>query len=188
MLYRENIPLNSVISCHGTRKSCGYILLKPFSILMLTDCWKSDQCLHGKGNKSPSMSSSSHHKRMGGKSWWRDWIEPVFIPVSPQPQASQGPPGTLRACLGAREREESFGRLEGAATAMAMKIHLTVNNHLCFPLTWQEKLKEGNERGNEGHFDVRTLFMGTFRISIIVFYFILCLQIYVIADTVPFVS
>lgn len=112
MFYRENIPLNSVISFHGTRNSCPYTLLKPFSILMLTNCCKSDQCLHGKGNKSLSMSSSSHHKHMGGEPWWRDWIEPVLILVSPQPQASQGPRGTLLACLGAKKREESFGSLE----------------------------------------------------------------------------
>lgn len=88
-------------------------LLKPFSILMLTNCCKSDQCLHGKRNKSQSMSSSSHHKRMGGEPWWRDWIEPLFIPVSPQPQASQGPPGMLQACLAARKREEVFWRAGG---------------------------------------------------------------------------
>lgn len=72
------------------------------SILILTNSCKSHWFLSGKGNKSLSMSSTSHHKHMGGGP---DRIEPVFIPVSPQPRASRVPRGMLQARLGAKKKD-----------------------------------------------------------------------------------
>lgn len=77
------------------------------------------------------MSSASYHKHMGGEAWWRDWIEPVFIGVSPQPQASQG---TLRNATGMFKGKESGGSrwklICDQPTTPRMEIHLAVNNHL----------------------------------------------------------
>lgn len=83
------------------------------SILISTNRCKSDQCLHGRGNKSASVSSSSHHKHMGGEHRRRDRTEPVFIWVTAPPQAWWRPWGMLQARLGAKKPgEEPFGGLE----------------------------------------------------------------------------
>lgn len=127
------------------------------SIPILTSRGKSDQCPRGKGNKSASVSSSSHHKQMGGEHWRSYRTEPMFIRVTAPPQASRGPWGMLQA------REEPFGGLEMwgrsvlSPAAETMKIHLAVNNHLHFFLTPPRltlTARGGNIKGNEGCFHV----------------------------------
>lgn len=90
MLNRETYKANLIPTV------CQSLLIIP----ILTNNCKLQWFLSGKRNKSLSLSTVSHHKHMEEGP---EWIESVFIPVSPQPRAPRGPWGRLQARLGAKK-------------------------------------------------------------------------------------
>lgn len=174
--------------CHIFSWDLGFIPLF-FQYWQIARCYMSDQRVHRKRNKSLSMSSSSYHKHMCGEASWRDWIEPAFIWVSPQPQASRG---TLRNATGTfkgEKKEKSFIRLESWGWSAIRplqwrwKFILLSIITFTFPhLTFE--VQGGNMKGKEGHFDKITHAINPYlwghSNSVTVFYFFICLQIHMI--------